>query len=265
MTRDDIVELARRRRWFARIKAIGAQAFLGLAGLLFALITLLPSDRLSGTATWNAIGVLLLGVGAVLLTLADLADAKQPDRYAGGDLTVGRSDGRLGQFAAGHLMLAAGFASTGFATLQTFDGPGGWLIGSTLAVMVIGCLVQAGWSWLQRLNAAPILTVSGEGLFAPALMRRPVKWDELESVPVAPSVTPYLLALKVRNAADYPQSFWTRPMNRKATHLIQARAADASQADVLMAVADFRPELIEALALPPATGLMSAIAPASTI
>lgn len=264
MTREEMQDLAGRRRFFARILFRCAVGYVALTASLLGLVLVLSQGDMAAAPLLDSIGTFLMGVGALLLTGASLADASRPDRYVGGDLVVRCDRWRLGQYLAGLAVLELAGVVIAFGLVRVWGG-GGWLVGAVLVLGLAGGLAYAMPLLAQWFSPAPILTITREGLFAPYAMRQVVSWDELESVPVAPSTPQYLLALKTRTHDHHWMSFWTRPMGSRATHLIAARGADTSQTDVLLAVAHFRPDLIAALTLPKATGFKAAISPARTI
>jgi hypothetical protein len=210
-------------------------------------------------------GLLFLTLSGVLITQVHLAAEGQAIRYAGGPLVV---QSRPSHLAA--LLIASVLAVLGsglmVAALVAFVH-GSLLIALEFVAVgsVVGGLVSAGIFVRRLYRPEPIVVVSDEGVFVPAVMRHPVLWEDIESVPVAASGTPLLIGLKARNAGDNHRSFWSRPMTKIATHAVYGRAADATQADVLLAIARYRPALIDALTLPAAKGLRRAISPARTI
>lgn len=263
MTRDDMHELAVRRQRFAQLRVRVSQGYVVLTAGLVGLVALTFRRDLDGGLFLNSLGCFLMATGALLLTRAGLADTKQPDRYGGGDLVVRRDPRHMREYMLAYLMQGCGCAVMASGVISSLGG--GWLTGAVSAMCLLGGLVRAGPYVLQWFRPTPVLTVSREGLFAPDVMRRPMTWDELESIPAAPSAPPYLLALKTRDRDDNRPSFWARPLGTRATHLILGRAADTSQADILLAIANFRPSLIEALTFPLGQGLRAALSPARTI
>lgn len=257
-------ELAARRQRYARTMFRLALVFVVMTAGLLGLVVLLSRQDLSAAPLPNTVGCLLMGIGALILTGASLADAKQADRYAGGDLVVRSDPRRLGLYLTGHVMQTVAGVLIAYGLGRILGGDA-WLFGAILGFCVIGVVVNATFILARGFRSAPILTVTRDGLFAPDAMRRPVTWAELESIPVAPSAPQYLLTLKTQTRDDNRASFLTRPLGNKATHLIVGRGADTSQTDVLLAIAQFRPDLVAALTLPKVTGFKAAISPARTI
>lgn len=265
MTRAEIIELAERRKTFARLQALPALAYLTLVACLGAAITALKLSRGEFPFDPNISGLLLLSIGAVLITQDHIAAERQPIRYAGGPLVVRSRPNRLMMLLAASVLHLIGFGLIAGALFSLVDG--GLMVGLAFAfgLVLISGFALAAVIARQLHRGGPIVVVSDEGVFAPAVMRRPVAWEDIESIPVAASGTPLLVALKARRDRENYRSFWSRPLSRIATHAVYGQAVDATQADVLLAIAHYRPALIDALTLPAARGLRSAISPARTI
>lgn len=265
MTRAEIIELSARRMKFARIYAVAALVYFVLVACLSVAIVPLSLSRGERPFDFNLAGLLLLATGAVLATREQLSAERQPLRHSVGPLTVQSRPGRLMTLLAASVLNIVGFCLIAAALFSLISG--GIMIGlaSAFGLAMIGALVHV-WVVARQLHRGePILVVSEEGVYAPAVMQRPLAWTDIESVPVAASGTPLLIALKARNAGDNHRSFWWRPLSRVATHAVYARAADATQADILLAIAHYRPALIDAMTLPAAKGLRGVISPARTI
>lgn len=265
MTRADINELSGRRMKFARLYAVLALAYLVLVACLGVAIAVLKMSRGAHPVDLNISGLLLLSIGAALTTQVHLAAEGQPIRYSVGPLVVRRRPGRLMILLAASVLHLIGFGLIAVSVFQLIGGGLMVALAFLCGVALIGGLVLTVVIARELLRGEPIVVVSEQGIFAPSAMRRPVAWEDIESVPVAASGTPLLIALKTRKGRENYRSFWSRPVTKIATHAVYARAADATQADLLLAIANYKPALIDALTLPAARGLRSAISPARTI
>lgn len=265
MTGAEIIELGERRKRFARFHVQLALACLVLLTLL-SLAMYAPGLSEGAVASdLSLVGPWSLSFGAVLTTQAHLRTERQPIRYSTGPLVVRSRPGRLATLLAGTVLFPLGLGLIASALVERFEG--GLMLGlmAAIGLGMIGAIVMVWEIAAPALRGGPILVVSDEGVFAPAVMHRPVAWDDIASVPVAPSGTSIVLGLKVRKGAENYRSFWSRPLTKIASHVIYVRAADAVQADILLAIAHYRPALIEALTLPEVSGFRSAFSPARTI
>lgn len=265
MTRADIIELGDRRKKFARFQALPALAYLALIACLGAVVTALKLSQGEFPFDLNIVGLLLLSIGAVLMTQVQLAAEGQPIRYSVGPLVVRSRPNGLMTLLAASVLYLVGFGFIVGALFQLISGGLMVWLASMFGVALIGGFALTAVIARQLLSGGPIVVVSDEGVFAPSVMRRPVAWEDIESVPVAASGTPLLIALKTRKGRENYRSLWSRPLSKIATHAVYGRAADATQADILLAIAHYRPALIDALTLPAAKGLRRAISPARTI
>lgn len=250
---------------FARIQALAALVYLAVVACLGAAVTALKLSRGDFPFDLNMSGLLLLSIGAVLTTQVHLAAERQPIRYSAGPMVVRNCPRRLVVLLAGGILYFIGFGLIAGALFSLIDG--GLMIGLAIAfgLTLIGGFALAAMTALQLIRGEPIVVVSDEGIFAPAVMRRVVAWEDIESLPVAASGTPLLIALKTLKGRENHRSFWSRPLSKIATHAVYGRAADATQADILLAIAHYRPALIDALALPATKGFRRVISPARTI
>jgi hypothetical protein len=265
MTQADIIELAERRKKFARLQALPALVSVMVVVLVGAAVLALGLSSGEFPIGLELSGLLLLTLSGVLMTQVHLAAESQAIRYAGGSLVVQSRPSHLAALLIASVLVTLG-SGLMVAALVTFMH-GSLLIALEFVAVgsAIGGLASAGVFVRRLYRPEPIVVVSDEGVFAPSAMRRPVAWEDIESVPVAASGTPLLIALKTRKGRENYRSFWSRPVTKIATHAVYARAADATQADLLLAIAHYKPALIDALTLPAARGLRSAISPARTI
>lgn len=259
------MELAERRRTFARLQALPALALLVLALVVGAAMLRLEPRSSGYPIGLEYVALFLLTLSGVLITQVHLATERQVVRYAGGPLVVRSRSSHLAALLLASVLatVGSGFMAAAFVALV----PESFLIAlETVAIggAVVG-VVSTGILAGRLGKREPSVVVSDEGIFSPAVMRRPVAWDDIESVPIAASGTPLLIGLRARNAGGNHRSFWSRPLSGIATHAVYGRAGDATQADLLLAIAHYRPALVDALTLPPAEGLRSAMSPARTI
>lgn len=265
MTRVEIIELAERRKKFARFQALPASVAFVVVVLMGAAVLVLGPSSSEFPIGLELSGLLFLMFSGVLITQVQLAAESQAIRYAGGPLIVQSRPRHLAVLLLGSVLATLGSGLLVAALVAFIHGSLLIALGFVAVGSMVGGLVSIGVFVRRLYRPEPIVVVSDEGVFAPAVMRRPVPWEDIESVPVAASGTPLLIALKTREDPENYRSVWSRPLNKIATHVVYGRAADASQADVLLAIAHYRPALIDALTLPAAKGLRSAISPARTI
>ncbi len=250
---------------FARTYAGAALVYFVLVVCLTVAIVPLSLSRGEAPFDFNLAGLLMIAAGAVLATREQLSAERQPVRHSVGPLIVRSRPGRLMALLAASVLYVVGFCLIAAALFPLISGGMAIGLASVFGLVAISAFVYI-WVVARQIHRdEPILVVSEEGIYAPAVMQRPLAWTDIDSVPVAASGTSLLFALKAPNAVDNHRSFWWRPLSRVATHAVYARAADATQADILLAIAHYRPALIDAMTLPAAKGLRSAISPARTI
>jgi len=260
MAQGELQDLARRRLRVARTFSWAARVFLGAVMLMAVAGFLIPSQ--DGDFPLRMVpllaGMMLIALGSVILTRGRVADALVNDRYNGGPLVVRRSPRRLLEDLSGYLVLAIGYGVSGLVVMAdqplTDAAPFGLLFGFTVLIS----LWFAGKAALRLVRPSPLLAVTEEGMFAPDIMREMVPWKDVQSLPVAPGGTLLLLVLRAVNARANARSFLSRAIGHKDAYPIAGRAADATQADVMAAVAHYRPDLSGGpVALPPGVSFTS--------
>jgi len=256
MTRDDIVELERRRQRFARRYWLPMRVW----WLIVIVAVVMAEWLMRGDAYYsrlNSLGLVLLALASLVRGQIALLQAKIPSRYVDGPLIVKENRRRLGWFVVGKAAETAAFVLIGLrmATLGPL-----WLsavLGLAAALAAGGSLVSIGWAVSRLVRPEPLLTVSDAGVFAPSVMRAPIAWKDIVSIPIATTHPLGMPSLEAPAAWGNHRSFWSRPSKRKpgtATHFLPGYAADASQADVLLAIENYRPDLVRALQLPASKG-----------
>ncbi|MFZ4608037.1 MAG: hypothetical protein ACOYM5_17470 [Caulobacter sp.] len=215
------------------------------------------------TIRWVNLSLLVLAAGGLLTNWARRSDDRRAPRYGGGELIIGNDRGLLAVYCVGAILQAIGFG--GFGKVWPFEDGMSSFFAILGGVMAVGMLLLAADLARRIFFPTPLVVVSEQGLYAPGMMRSVIAWDLIDSLPVASSGTPMQLAINAPAARANIRSVLLRPIGQRATHVIYALAPDASQADLLFAIATFKPALIEALTLPKGAGPARTLTSARTI
>lgn len=193
-------------------------------------------------------GMVLMSEGMALRGWEMRADSQRPNRYVGGRLTVCADKPRLLIMLLSLQLVAAGLVLFGFSGFKSFSelGLGGFFVafGAVSAAMCIAVLAL----FVHRLiEGGPALEISEHGLFAPALMRRPVRWDEIESLPVFAICDHGVLAINAHDPRENRKWSLLNQFGAGGSYRIGRRSHDATLADMLLAISQFQPHLTERL------------------
>lgn len=234
MTRDDILALDETIDRQMRRQVL-LTALVPLAILLFA-STAEPDDLV-----WTAV-ILISGLSMLPLLWIRWAQTYRPVRYAGGPLRSRTSRSLTLTIALNSLGALIVFAWLAYSwrdnliALVVFGGGAVWYLLATF--------VQFSRSG----EARPLYVVDRDGYFDSAAMKVPVTWDQVTGL--APFRYKGSLALALQTTDDPanhgPQRKVTEASGLKG-YALNLSAMDHKAADLLLAIAENRPALIEAL------------------